>query len=1132
MSINGLQQQYFANSLDGLTYLDVNGLAINGNDIDIDNLVPYTGADKAVDVGVQPIRTSYIPIVNNDVVNLLALNQTTTGTVGYVDQYYVPYNGAISDTNLGNKAFTVGIAGNTSLSGLVKTELNRILAGYTPATIVVGNNFGTITNAGGVYQSTSTATFASLFLGSVVVGEKYSISLSLKCIDPNYTTNIYIYEASLPNFTVGGLSLLSFNIPINTTGFTVFTGTFTPTTYTNLVLVFNTQIVTGINTLYWNAFSLTGMGSVVKNLIAPTSSLDGTNKTYVDTADALRVPYTGATSNVNLGSNSIISTTAQFTAITSATPSLALGVDGSGNLRSFAVPVAVNLLPLNNVWTGINYHNDQVIFNANVGAFGGQFQIDGYDLGYTGSSLTASTGASISFSSPTWTCSTVSSRTALITFNVASYIGKYIKCTWTNVAPVTLFVSPYPYFVVSNNGTTVYSSPQPMTGTAVNYTFSFRPTTAITNILITVQATGTPSVPAVQWTGFAIIEVDTTISNARFNGNVGVGTTNPANRLTVQTATANYGVVHTDGTIIVGTFVGGSSGGGWFGTKSNHNLNFFTNDSSARLTIDTAGNVGIGITNPSNKLQVVGDIYASGAITAGGNMNCSIISPSGGYGRLDDRSLRPVDINAATEQFFFASYNNDGGGPYADAIGMNGWVDGSGGNTNVLMVNKSTFGIRQYQGTFGSTTPFTSAQYQDVCMKGVGDNTKTIFQPVGGTWNIPLTVGSGTDNGGAQLITTNGNIHIDPSSTANELYLGYYRSFINMQMYASNSINHRTRFQYHYANVNADAMAYYQNASAGSSAYFNIIIANNIGNVNHFLNSTTRSADGGERCYTIRNDTFGGVRFMGTNGGFSSYDGIGTGGANYCNAIANYTNTINGNIGSWSATGYTLFCNTSQPTGSQAALGIGCQNYLNNFITSLSPGVRWMDLYMYAANTYLYCNGTICAYSYSGGWANISDEREKEDINDLKTSRSLERIMKCKPKYYKRKYYEKDKEDKDATPIPQSVKDIVCVGLLAQDVLQHTPHCVSGWKNENIKETDDDDGSRYGINYGDFTVHLIGAVQEQQKQIDTLTQRSVILESHARELEKQLAESIKSLEDYKALTEERFNKLVALIQKK
>jgi hypothetical protein len=511
-------------------------------------------------------------------------------------------------------------------------------------------------------------------------------------------------------------------------------------------------------------------------------------------------------------------------------------------------------------------------------------------------------------------------------------------------------------------------------------------------------------------------------------------------------------------------------------------------------------------------------------------MNCVIISPSGGYGRLDDRSLRPKDINGGTEQFFFASYNNDGSAPFADAIGMNGWVDSSGGGTNVLMVRKDTFGIRQYQGTFGSTTPYVnspaaSAQYMDVCMKGVGDNTKTIFQPVGGTWNVPLTIGSGTDSGGAQLICTNGNIHCDPATGA-ELYLGYYRTPLNIRNFASGTIVNTTRYQNHYAGVNGDAHAYFQNANSGSSAYFNLILNCNDGNVNHFINSNTRSADGGQNCYTIRNDSNGGIRIMANNGGFASYSATGTGGATFTNAIVSYQNGAGtGNLGTWAGWGFTLFCNATQPAGSQAALGIVSNNFNTNFVVSLSPGIRWMDIQVWAAVHYHYVTGALAAYLVGGGWVNVSDEREKEDINDLKTSRSLERIMACKPKFYKRKYYDTDKDGKDTTPAPQAEKDAICIGLLAQDVLQTNPHCVSGWKNDNVKETDDDDGSRYGINYNDFVVHLIGATQEQQKQIDRLTERSKVMEDHARDLERQL-------EEYKNLTEERFNKLAKMISGK
>ena len=80
---------------------------------------------------------------------------------------------------------------------------------------------------------------------------------------------------------------------------------------------------------------------------------------------------------------------------------------------------------------------------------------------------------------------------------------------------------------------------------------------------------------------------------ASVDTNVGIGTPAPAFRLTIKTATSNYGMVHTDGTVTVGTFVGGSTGGGWFGTRSNHSLSFFVNNGGASMTINTGGVVSI-----------------------------------------------------------------------------------------------------------------------------------------------------------------------------------------------------------------------------------------------------------------------------------------------------------------------------------------------------------------------------------------------------------------------------------------------------------------------------------------------------------------------------------------------------------
>ncbi len=96
------------------------------------------------------------------------------------------------------------------------------------------------------------------------------------------------------------------------------------------------------------------------------------------------------------------------------------------------------------------------------------------------------------------------------------------------------------------------------------------------------------------------------INSAPFDTKVGIGTTGPAEKLTVKTATSMYGFIHTDGTVTVGSFVGGSTGGGWYGTKSNHPLSFFVNDGSPTMTIATSGNVGIGTPAPQRLLHVNG----------------------------------------------------------------------------------------------------------------------------------------------------------------------------------------------------------------------------------------------------------------------------------------------------------------------------------------------------------------------------------------------------------------------------------------------------------------------------------------------------------------------------------------------
>ena len=104
-------------------------------------------------------------------------------------------------------------------------------------------------------------------------------------------------------------------------------------------------------------------------------------------------------------------------------------------------------------------------------------------------------------------------------------------------------------------------------------------------------------------------------------GNVGIGTDEPEEKFTTLTSSNKYGILHSNGSVKIGTYIGGNAG--WLGTKSNHPLILHTNNGANQHYFRENGRVGLGIELPEQKLHVNGSIKTEAGIFAAqtGNFN-------------------------------------------------------------------------------------------------------------------------------------------------------------------------------------------------------------------------------------------------------------------------------------------------------------------------------------------------------------------------------------------------------------------------------------------------------------------------------------------------------------------------------
>lgn len=136
--------------------------------------------------------------------------------------------------------------------------------------------------------------------------------------------------------------------------------------------------------------------------------------------------------------------------------------------------------------------------------------------------------------------------------------------------------------------------------------------------------------------------------------------------------------------------------------------------------------MGLGTTSPGHTLDVNGTINVSNSYSykQGGvyvintvttaNTNVWTEFGSGLCGHLngnDIRSPNPGNFPRHGGEFLFTSYDLASGAPYGDAIHINSYNDSSGGDPNILVINKGTNGVKVARGGWASYYTPSSTGY-------------------------------------------------------------------------------------------------------------------------------------------------------------------------------------------------------------------------------------------------------------------------------------------------------------------------------------------------------------------------------------------------------------------------------------
>lgn len=699
MSINSLSQSFIPYNINGLT--EVNSDTSVVNTLQINSLTPNKAVvsdsnNFLVSASASTTEVNYLLGTTSNIQTQINSKATTS----YVDTNFLNKTTISDQTVSGTVNFQkeLNLIDNrkSSLSSKVIVDANYQSL-ITSANVSVGQYFGTITNVGSIYQSTCTNnTTPILILFPIVEGKRYNLQIETLIEDASYDWTIDIYQSQdditpYPNFNDAILD--SYIFAPSSTLYYPTNASFIATTTGSIVLTVLTTNPSGIGTVKWKDMTVYEMGVSLNNI-----SLQSLNQNTVAVINDKKQLVSSGISTTKLDYLDNVSSDIQ-TQLNGKVSKI--GDTMTGTLDMGINKITTTYVPINGEDL-INKTYADTTF-ATTSALANYLPITGGTL--TGNFTVEST-------STTFLSGGLTVGPAIVGMD-----SDLVGYTGSSLASITVSAvgSPPPNYQAnytgSLNGGLQITGFTPIDGRVYTYTFTKIYRLGLPNGLLGLTwYQGTTSTP---------------LDSPQF-----VSPTSYANAIT-----------------ITGTFTANSTSIIFLGVQSSNAVSTtFYFDSFLLTYAEAIVSAALSCEDAvlcNSTLDVYGTTTLSGATLAGsatisGVLNATKWATGGDY----RTGIAPNLQQGGTMGYYFGTQNNNNTGGFSDMLLLNGWVDGSAGSVNLLALNKGGKGIRQFQGTSGSASNF-STWYDCVMTDANSPDITTVGKlVVGGTVVISNNVNS------------------------------------------------------------------------------------------------------------------------------------------------------------------------------------------------------------------------------------------------------------------------------------------------------------------------------------------------------------------------------------------------------